>query len=68
MDDATQRQVAMILAGHPRGQSAEDRLLSDTPKKTAWLLKRRAMFERLVIAELRNDADDRPDWLKRWVG
>ena len=66
-NDATQRQTQMILAGHPRGQAPEDRLLAESPKKTAWLLKQRAMFERLVIEELRSEAKE-PDWLRRWVG
>lgn len=56
--DATRRQAQMILAGHPRGQSAEDRLLSDTPRKGEWLNKWRAMADRLVMQELRYEAAD----------
>ena len=56
-DDIT-RQAAMILLGHPRGVAPEDRLLADTPKKAAWLLKWRAMADRLVMTELRYEAAD----------
>lgn len=56
-DDIT-RQAAMILAGHPRDIPPEDRLLADTPKKAAWLLKWRAMADRLVMTELRYEAAD----------
>lgn len=67
--DDIRRQSAMILAGHPRGVAPEDRLLSETPRKSEFLNKWRAMADRLVMQELRYEqADDRPDWLKRWVG
>jgi len=71
-DDAT-RQERMILAGHPRERTPEERLLSDSPKTQQWLarwavIKQRAATEFLRdMAEASKQGAD-PDWLKRWVG
>ena len=53
MTEDTQRQARMILSQNP---SAMDRLLQDTPSRGQWLRRQQAMFERLIIAELRSEA------------
>lgn len=50
---ATTRQAQMILANNP---TALDRLIQDTPRRALWLLRQRAIFDRMVVTELRIDA------------
>jgi hypothetical protein len=65
MSDLARR---LKLEGQAQQPLPVDRLLSDTPKKTAWLLRQQAIEQRVIIDHLRDQAAGRPSWLKRWVG
>lgn len=53
--DDTTRQAKAILAGSPH-LAPIDRLLQDTAGRAAWVLKQRALFDRMVVAELHYEA------------